>query len=269
MPFDSDIKILDILFKVMPFVFWKGKHGRYLGGNDNQAHAFGFSSPAGFIGKTIFEIVEDQKLAKIIDDTDNKIMNSGIGVTLEESFVTPNGKKAYLTQKNPIFDNKKNVVGLLGFAMDVTDIKAKQQEAEESNHKLMVEKYELEIAAYQAEKDSQDKFIKFIDKIQSEIQSYKLETLNDKLGISKSDAKVCSTNLTRREKEVLYFLSLNKSPKEIAQALSILDSKEITAKTVQSVIDRQLYPKFEVYSIGQLIEVANTQKLIPFLLDNH
>jgi hypothetical protein len=62
--FDSDIKILNLLFKIMPFVFWKGRDGRYLGGNDNQAHAFGFSSPDDFIGKTIFEIIEQNVLKK-------------------------------------------------------------------------------------------------------------------------------------------------------------------------------------------------------------
>jgi PAS domain S-box-containing protein len=186
--FDSDIKILNLLFKIMPFVFWKGRDGRYLGGNDNQAHAFGFSSPDDFIGKTIFEIIEDQDLAKIIENNDNKIMNSGVGITIEETFMTHTGKKVYLTQKNPILDDNKKVIGLIGFAMDITDIKAKQQQVEEANRKLVIEKYELEIASYQAEKQSQEKVRKFIDKILNELQSFRGRTRIRKLSYIKDNS---------------------------------------------------------------------------------
>jgi PAS domain S-box-containing protein len=267
--FDSDIKILNLLFKIMPFVFWKGRDGRYLGGNDNQARAFGFASPDDFVGKTIFEIIEDQCLAKIIDDNDNKIMNNGESVTFEEIFMTPAGKKIYLTQKNPIVNDKKKVIGLIGFAMDITDIKAKQQEIEEANRKLAVEKYELEIASYQAEKQSQEKFIQFIDKIQNDIRAYKLETLNDKVGnsvtINEEDKKI---TLTHRERQVLYYMSLNKAPKDIALILTVLENKKIAPATVQAVINKQLYIKFGVYNIGQLIEKATALKLLPSFLEH-
>jgi len=70
--------------------------------------------------------------------------------------------------------------------------------------------------------------------------------------------------LSKREREILYYLSLNKSPKDIATILSVLDKKAILPTTVQSVIDKQLYQKLDVFNIGQLIEKANMLKLIPF-----
>ena len=126
-------EVLDVLFEAMPFVFWKDRGGIYLGGNNHQAYAFGFNSPADFIGKTIFEIIEDKKAAVAIDDIDNKIMHSGEASIIEETISTPFGVKTYLSQKNPVKDSNDNVIGLLGFSMDVTELKkyeilAKQQE---------------------------------------------------------------------------------------------------------------------------------------------
>src|SRR3990167_8634394 len=128
-------EVLDILFEAMPFVFWKDRNGIYLGGNQNQARAFGFNLPAEFIGKTIFDILSDRKAAKVIDNTDNEVMRSGSACIIEETISTPFGQKTYLSQKNPVKDSNGNVIGLLGFSMDVTELKkyeimAKKQQAE-------------------------------------------------------------------------------------------------------------------------------------------
>ena len=58
---EKHYEILELLFNMMPYVFWKDRDGRYQGGNLNQALSFGFSSPADFVGMTIFEIIKDQK----------------------------------------------------------------------------------------------------------------------------------------------------------------------------------------------------------------
>jgi DNA-binding NarL/FixJ family response regulator len=76
-----------------------------------------------------------------------------------------------------------------------------------------------------------------------------------------------SQKLTKRELDVLYYLSLNKSPKEIASILSILENKSIKSATIQAVIDKGLYDKLGAYSIAQLIETATILKLIPFMLN--
>lgn len=124
-------EVLEVLFDALPFVFWKDRRGTYLGGNLNQAKAFGFNSQSEFIGKTIFDLFGDQEAAKLINDTDNKIMNTGNPQIIEETI----GEKTYLSQKHPIKDSNGNVIGLLGFAMDVTELKkheilAKRQQQE-------------------------------------------------------------------------------------------------------------------------------------------
>jgi two-component system aerobic respiration control sensor histidine kinase ArcB len=116
-------EIMQLLFDVMPHIFWKERRtGRYLGANLNEAKTFGLNSTEEFIGKTIYEIVDNEEQAKLIEETDNKVMDSKKMIVIEETLNTPNGVKRYLSYKHPIFDNKGDVVGMLGYAMDITDI---------------------------------------------------------------------------------------------------------------------------------------------------
>ena len=71
--------------------------------------------------------------------------------------------------------------------------------------------------------------------------------------------------LSPREREILYYLSYNKSAKEIANILSILEKKAISHLTIHSIINKQLYVKFDVMSISELIEKAHSYGIIPFI----
>ena len=80
--------------------------------------------------------------------------------------------------------------------------------------------------------------------------------------------KNIAINITTREAEILYLLSLGKSPKEIAVTLSKIYKKTISASTIGALINKQLYPKFDVYNVSQLIEKATTLKMVPFMMEN-
>lgn len=131
-------EILEILFNVMPYVFWKDRAGKYLGGNLNQAKNLGFKSPEEFVGKTIFEILKDKSSASLIDEVDNKVMNENITLIEEEKIVAPNGEKTYSSQKSPIYDDNGNVIGMIGFAMDVTEIKRQEELARNERDSLAI-----------------------------------------------------------------------------------------------------------------------------------
>ncbi len=133
----------------IPYVFCKDLHGKYQGGNLNQANSFGFYQPSEFIGKTIFDIIKDRQTAQQIDRTDNEVMQKNIQLITEETLDTANGKRTFLSQKQPIHDNNGQVAGMMGFAMDITDIKNKQLLAESEKEKLIAEKYQLELEHYQ------------------------------------------------------------------------------------------------------------------------
>ncbi|MDO8954470.1 MAG: PAS domain-containing sensor histidine kinase [Gammaproteobacteria bacterium] len=134
---EKHYEILELLFNAMPYVFWKDKDGKYQGGNQNQATNLGFSSPSEFIGKTIYEILPDQQSAKLIDEIDNKVMRDNISVINEEKVVAPTGKKTYLSQKSPIHNEYGEVIGMLGFAMDITVIKMQEELITQDRNKLI------------------------------------------------------------------------------------------------------------------------------------
>lgn len=120
---DSNDKIYEALFNILPYVFYKNISGVYLGINTNQAKAFGFNKPSELIGKTIFEILEDKEAAKLIDQFDNEVMQKGTTLILEETINTQYGSKIFLSQKSPLYSEDGHVNGMLGFATDITEFK--------------------------------------------------------------------------------------------------------------------------------------------------
>ena len=105
-----------------------------------------------------------------------------------------------------------------------------------------------------------------MNSIQHLMQEAKINAVSNKTGaqteITDYDKKIV---ITKREREILYFLSMGKTPKEIATVLSVLEGKEVSSGTISAFINKQLYPKFEVFNISQLVEKATLLKLIPFL----
>lgn len=169
----NNFEIMETLFNTMSHVFWKDREGLYWGGNLNQAKAFNFKSASEFVGKTIFEILEDPASAKIIDEIDNEIMNNDKMVVLEETILTPTGIKTYLSQKQPLYDNKENVIGLLGWSIDITQTKEREKLAKEQNEKLMNEKHQLEMENNKqfALAQQQEKFTKLANQVAHDIRS--------------------------------------------------------------------------------------------------
>ena len=139
MNLNKRIELYDLLFESLPFVFWKDVKGIYHGGNLNQAKAFGLDSPDDLIGKTIFELLENQNSAKLIDDNDKKIIQGKKSVIIEEEIITTSEKRVYLSTKQPIFDKSQKVIGLLGTAIDITQL----AETREEKHKLEIEQQKL------------------------------------------------------------------------------------------------------------------------------
>ncbi|WED43699.1 response regulator [Legionella cardiaca] len=126
--------IFELLFNSMPFtyIFWKNRQGIYMGANSNQIAMFGHNGKD-FIGKTIYEVLNDYESAKLIDDIDTKIMCDGVPVTIEEPVTTPQGEqRVFLSQKQPIRNYNNEIIGLLGFSLDITERKKMEDDLRHS-----------------------------------------------------------------------------------------------------------------------------------------
>lgn len=236
-------------------VYWKDIEGRYLGCNQYMLQMAGLTSLAEIIGKTDHDLVWKDSANKI-RDVDQSVLRNGHYCGEEHPTIFGNRNRVFLTTKDRLIDKGHNIIGIIGVSVDITT----QKEAEQLRIKNLEQQVTIE--AYQ-------NFKKCLYDIQNTIQTYKINILNNKLGVDvANDIPYDDVVLTKREQEILYYLSLNKSPKEIAAILTIIDQKDVAASTVQAVINKQLYPKFDVRTIGKLIERANMLKLIPFSPDD-
>lgn len=110
------------MLAIMPgHVYWKDKKGVLRGCNDNLARALKLSSRKDIIGKTDKDISTPEE-AKAIRKIDRDVMSQGVEQTNEENYTLPDGRiVTYLTQRSPIFNKKREVVGLIGISFDITD----------------------------------------------------------------------------------------------------------------------------------------------------
>jgi len=118
-------------------IFWKDLNLRYLGCNDAFAQDAGKTNPQELIGKDDTQMTwEEQALLYQADD--RKVIQSGIPkLFFEEPQTTPTGEKIWLsTSKVPLYDNNKNIIGILGMYQDITDRKKAENALIESEQRL-------------------------------------------------------------------------------------------------------------------------------------
>lgn len=131
----AELYLENIVANLPGHVYWKDINGVYLGCNTHVAEAAGFTSAKDIIGKTDYDFVwKDQ--GDILRATDLSIMEGGVSKVLEESFVVhDSGVKTYLTNKAPLREKGKNIVGVVGLSFDITA----QKKAEERERISTVE----------------------------------------------------------------------------------------------------------------------------------
>jgi two-component system, OmpR family, aerobic respiration control sensor histidine kinase ArcB len=125
----NDIAFREIISNMPEHVYWKDKHGVYLGCNDKQAQSLGLNNGDDVIGKTDFDLPWDDTAAKKFQENDQKIMSEKKYEIFEEETTLKNGQTIYLlSYKKPLTDHDNNVVGVLGISTDITKQKRLEKE---------------------------------------------------------------------------------------------------------------------------------------------
>lgn len=240
-----------ILFHVPCPIFWKSVDGTFLGCNKAFLVVCDFHDYSQLIGKKDEDLPWRSCADQYYND-DQHVIATGETIKRIENIFLKDRMIISETIKTPLIQDDK-IIGVLGVCLDITAEKEKEQ-------------LKIQNAVYEAEIKTQKVFKDCMNGIQHLIQETKINAVNNKTGtlieISDYDKKIV---ITKREREILYFLSMGKTPKEIASVLSILDGKEVSYGTISAFINKQLYPKFEAFNVSQLVEKATLLKLIPFL----
>lgn len=120
------------LFQLAPVgIFTKDRHGRYLSSNDaNLVYTAG--NP---VGKTDLDL-QPREIAEQLQSNDREVIESGEHRIFEEQFLSPTGLRHLLSHKVPLRDEKGEVYGVLGAALDITERRQAEKELEASQRRL-------------------------------------------------------------------------------------------------------------------------------------
>jgi PAS domain S-box-containing protein len=128
--------LLRTFMEAVPGVIYaKDRQGRMLLGNRGAAALVG-RVESEFIGRTDAELIRNPAEAAAVMANDRRIMESGVGESLEETVSFPDGRKAiWHSVKAPLRDETGQVVGLVGASLDITE----QREADRHRELLVNE----------------------------------------------------------------------------------------------------------------------------------
>ncbi|WP_254596080.1 response regulator [Legionella micdadei] len=104
-------------------IYWKDTEGHYMGCNQFVAQMAGFERPEHIIGKTDFDLCW-KEFAQEWRDLDLEVMRENKTYKREETAKLANGSIiTELTIKSPLYNEKNEIVGIIGTSMDITEQK--------------------------------------------------------------------------------------------------------------------------------------------------
>ncbi|HKE90050.1 MAG TPA: response regulator [Gemmatimonadales bacterium] len=102
-------------------VFVKGTDSRYLLINQATARLFGVT-PEEVVGRGA-EALFPADVARFVQESDVRVLREGVSMTFEETLPTQLGPRRFLVSKAPRRDAQGTIIGLVGVARDITDLK--------------------------------------------------------------------------------------------------------------------------------------------------
>ena len=138
-PLNDERVLLRALIDAVPDpIFCKDKKGRYL--LHNRADQMMFGVPGGeHLGKTVFDLPGLKKHAAAYHEDDMRVIRTGQPlINREEPFERPDGTPGwFLTSKFPLRDASGAMIGLVGIARDITEMKQATAELQEARMRLV------------------------------------------------------------------------------------------------------------------------------------
>ncbi len=123
MKFSELIDLGQIVAEMPGHVYWLDRNNVYQGCNDRQAKAFGLTSRDKVVGLTNHDLpTVESTMADIWNQNNLELMQDGKAKLVQEPAVLEDGSRAVVvSNKVPLFDAKKNVIGLLGISLVLPD----------------------------------------------------------------------------------------------------------------------------------------------------
>jgi PAS domain S-box-containing protein len=124
-----------VLENVGDGIYLKDCQSRMLLANPAYLQTLG-KTQAEVLGRSEAEILTDSASAAAVLQNDRQTMERKTAAVFEETVVTPQGKRVYLSTKSPWLDRDGRVIGLIGVSTDITERQAAEQALRESEQRI-------------------------------------------------------------------------------------------------------------------------------------
>lgn len=127
---------LNAIFNNIPHWAWlKDREKRFILVNKKFAQDLNLTTED-FIGKTDFDLFPE-KLATAYNDIDQKVMDTGELITVEEETLINSEQRFFETFKQPFYNSQGEIMGTVGIANDITERKANELELISRQEKII------------------------------------------------------------------------------------------------------------------------------------
>jgi PAS domain S-box-containing protein len=253
----------------MPFLMWlKDLEGRFLMINEAAARSFSVPDTTWLIGKTDLDLAPPELAEKYRAD-DQIVIETKSQRFIEEPIVNLNGQRWFATYKTPILDEKGQVLGTTGFALDITERREAEKVLKEYSARLeeMVEERTRELQDAQERLIRQEK-LAFLGQLAGGVG----HELRNPLGVITNAVYFLQLVLTEANEIVKEYLEIITSRVQEAEKIvsdllnlsrnRVADRREITSQQlVEEVLARQPAPK------GVTVTVELPTDLPPLFVD--
>lgn len=126
---------LDVIMDSIPaFIFYKDKENRFIRVNKAFAKTMSLSKEK-IEGRSCFDLYSRYDAEKYWEDDKHVIFTRKSRLGIVETMETPDGTAWVKTDKIPYRDDHGNIIGVIGFSIDITESKKAQMALEESEKK--------------------------------------------------------------------------------------------------------------------------------------
>lgn len=120
-------------------VFWKDTDSKFLGVNAISLTEMGLENENEVIGKSDFDFYDKNDAKKYRADEVDIMLSGKPKLNYQESHIKNGEKRCYVTNKMPIFDEKNQVIGIVGTSEDISERKRIHLELEKLSGELKIQ----------------------------------------------------------------------------------------------------------------------------------
>lgn len=129
----------NIINNVPHALFWKDKNSVFMGCNERFAKLATLKSAREIVGKTDYDLPWSKQESDAYTADDQYVIRSKESkLNIEESQTVNDARIVLLTSKVPLYDDKKEVAGVLGIFTDITERKQSEEELREAREKAEI-----------------------------------------------------------------------------------------------------------------------------------